>query len=122
MASGSSVSLDAQLNAEATSIPANPSAMTVVVPEVDLVFKPNNLLGFFDLPKGKEHLIPARDFMLSCPLKKAFTIKPKPDKKLLLQLWSTATVVREQNAAGKWQDMIKFQISDEIITFGISTL
>src|SRR5581483_3764554 len=122
MASGSSVSLDAQLTAEATSISANPSPMPVVVPEVDLVFKPNNLLGLFDLTKGKEYLQPARDFMLNCPLKKAFTINPKPDKRLLLQLWSTAAVVREQNAKGTWQEMIKFQINDEILTFGIATI
>ncbi|KAJ9567225.1 hypothetical protein OSB04_003191 [Centaurea solstitialis] len=61
----------------------------------------NNLVGLFDLPEGKEYLQPAKEFLLSSPLKTAFTLNPKPNKPLLLQLWSTAMVAQERSPKGK---------------------
>ncbi|KAJ9566501.1 hypothetical protein OSB04_002467 [Centaurea solstitialis] len=122
MTSASSASLDTQLNVEATSLPSESGSLPIIMQQHDMQFKANNLVGLFELPKGKEYLQPARDFMLSCPLKTAFTIDPKPNKKLLLQLWSTATVAQERSPKGIMQEVIKFQIHDEIITFGIGTL
>ncbi|KAJ9539297.1 hypothetical protein OSB04_032030 [Centaurea solstitialis] len=93
MAATSSASLDAQLSAEATTL----------------------LTASGSIP-------PAKDFLLSSPLKTAFTLNPKPNKPLLLQLWSTAMVAQERSPKGKLQEVIKFQVNDEIVTFGIGTL
>ncbi|KAJ9538437.1 LOW QUALITY PROTEIN: hypothetical protein OSB04_031170 [Centaurea solstitialis] len=122
MASASSASLDTQLNNEATTIPIVAGRLPIVLEQYKIQWNPNNHLGLFDLPKGKEYLQPAKDFLLSCPLKTAFTINPKPSKRLLLQLWSTAMIAQETNSKGELQDVIKFQLDDEIVTFGIGTL
>ncbi|KAJ9544564.1 hypothetical protein OSB04_024271 [Centaurea solstitialis] len=91
MAATASTSLDAQLSSEATTLMTATGNLPIVIPQHDLQFKPNNLIGQFDLPANKAFLKPARDFLLSCPLKTAFTLNPAPNKPLLLQLWSTAT-------------------------------
>ncbi|KAJ9541915.1 hypothetical protein OSB04_028421 [Centaurea solstitialis] len=122
MATTTSTSLDAQLSTEATTLRSSSGNLPVVVPQHDLQFKGNNLVGLFDLPEGKQYLKPAKDFMLSSPLKTAFTINPKSNKPLLLQLWSTAMVAQETSPKGVLQDVIKFQINDEIVSFGIGIL
>ncbi|KAJ9542285.1 hypothetical protein OSB04_028791 [Centaurea solstitialis] len=40
---------------------------------LSLSWQSNNFLAIIDLPPGKEHLTAARDFLLRCPLKTAFT-------------------------------------------------
>ncbi|KAJ9565800.1 hypothetical protein OSB04_001766 [Centaurea solstitialis] len=122
MAATTSTSLDAQLSSEATTLMTATGNLPIVIPQHDLQFKPNNLIGQFDLPANKAFLKPARDFLLSCPLKTAFTLNPAPNKPLLLQLWSTATTAQERNSKGKMHEVIKFQIKDDIISFGIGTL
>ncbi|KAJ9553086.1 hypothetical protein OSB04_017131 [Centaurea solstitialis] len=122
MAATASTSLDAQLSSEATTLMTATGNLPIVIPQHDLQFKPNNLIGQFDLPANKAFLKPARDFLLSCPLKTAFTLNPAPNKPLLLQLWSTATTAQERNSKGKMHEVIKFQIKDEIISFGIGSL
>ncbi|KAJ9542664.1 hypothetical protein OSB04_029170 [Centaurea solstitialis] len=122
MAATTSTSLDAQLSSEATTLLTAAGSLPVVIPQHDIQFKANNLIGQFDLPASKAYLKPARDFLLSCPLKTAFTLNPKPNKPLLLQLWSTATVAQERNSKGKMHEVIKFQIKEDIISFGIGTL
>ncbi|KAJ9552775.1 hypothetical protein OSB04_016820 [Centaurea solstitialis] len=122
MAATTSTSLDAQLSSEATTLMTATGNLPIVIPQHDLQFKPNNLIGQFDLPANKAYLKPARDFLLSCPLKTAFTLNPAPNKPLLLQLWSTATTAQERNSKGKMHEVIKFQIKDDIISFGIGTL
>ncbi|KAJ9546677.1 hypothetical protein OSB04_019220 [Centaurea solstitialis] len=122
MGATSSASLDTQLNTEATSLLSASGSLPVIMPQHDLQFKANNLVGLFDLPEGKEYLQPAKDFLLGSPLKTTFTLNPKPNKPLLLQLWSTATVAQERSPKGKLQEVIKFQINNEIVTFGIGTL
>ncbi|KAJ9546528.1 hypothetical protein OSB04_019071 [Centaurea solstitialis] len=122
MAATTSTSLDAQLSTKATTLLTASGSLPVVIPQHDLQFKANNLVGLFDLPKGKEYLQPAKDFLLSSPLKTAFTLNPKPNKPLFLQLWSTAMVAQEKSPKGKLQEVIKFQINDDIFTFGIETL
>ncbi|KAJ9540982.1 hypothetical protein OSB04_027488 [Centaurea solstitialis] len=104
MAATTSTSLDAQLSSEATTLMTATGNLPIVIPEHDLQFKPNNLIGQFDLPANKAFLKPARDFLLSCPLKTAFTINPAPNKPLLLQLWSTATTAQERNSKGKMHE------------------
>ncbi|KAJ9545329.1 hypothetical protein OSB04_025036 [Centaurea solstitialis] len=88
----------------------------------DLQFKPNNLIGRFDIPANKAYLKPARDFLLNSPLKTAFTLNTAPNKPLLLHLWSTATTAQERNSKGKMHEVIKFQIKDDIISFGIGSV
>ncbi|KAJ9544359.1 hypothetical protein OSB04_024066 [Centaurea solstitialis] len=122
MAATTSTSLDAQLSSEATTLLTAAGSLPIVIPQHDVQFKPNNLVGLFDLPQGKEYLQPVKDFMLGSPLKTAFTINPKPNKPLLLQLWSTAMVAQEKNSKGKLHEVIKFQIKEDIISFGIGTL
>ncbi|KAJ9556613.1 hypothetical protein OSB04_011227 [Centaurea solstitialis] len=122
MAATTSTSLDAQLSYEATTLLTATGSLPIVIPQHDIQFKGNNLIGLFDLPEGKEYLKPARDFLLNSPLKTAFTINPKPNKPLLLQLWSTATMAQERNSKGKMHEVIKFQIKEDIISFGIGTL
>ncbi|KAJ9544070.1 hypothetical protein OSB04_023777 [Centaurea solstitialis] len=122
MAATTSTSLDAQLSSEATTLMTATGNLPIVIPQHDLQFKGNNLIGLFDLPEGKEYLKPAKDFLLQCPLKTAFTINPKPHKPFLLQIWSTATTAQERNSKGKMHEVIKFQIQDDIISFGIGTL
>ncbi|KAJ9541278.1 hypothetical protein OSB04_027784 [Centaurea solstitialis] len=122
MAATTSTSLDAQLSSEATTLMTATGNLPIIIPQHDLQFKGNNLIGLFDLPEGKEYLKPAKDFLLQCPLKTAFTINPKPHKPFLLQLWSTATTAQERNSKGKMHEVIKFQIQDDIISFGIGTL
>ncbi|KAJ9565842.1 hypothetical protein OSB04_001808 [Centaurea solstitialis] len=101
MAATSSASLNTQLNAEATSLLSASGSLPVIMPQHDLQFKANNLVGLIDLPEGKEYLQPAKEFLLSSPLKTAFTLNPKSIKPLLLQLWSTATVAQEKSPKGK---------------------
>ncbi|KAJ9542807.1 hypothetical protein OSB04_029313 [Centaurea solstitialis] len=122
MAATTSTSLDAQLSSEATTLLTATGSLPVVIPQHDILFKANNLIGQFDIPASKAYLKPARDFLLNCPLKTAFTLNPKPNKPLLLQLWSTATVAQERNSKGKMHEVIKFQIKEDIISFGIGTL
>ncbi|KAJ9566849.1 hypothetical protein OSB04_002815 [Centaurea solstitialis] len=116
MAATTSTSLDAQLSSEATTLMTATGNLPIVIPQHDLQFKPNNLIGQFDLPANKGFLKPARDFLLSCPLKTAFTLNPAPNKQ------STATTAQERNSKGKMHEVIKFQIKDEIISFGIGSL
>ncbi|KAJ9548573.1 hypothetical protein OSB04_021116, partial [Centaurea solstitialis] len=122
MAATTSTSLDAQLSTEATTLLTASGSLLIVIPQHDVQFKANNLVGLFDLPKGKEYLQPAKDFLLGSPLKTAFTINPKPHNPLLIQLWSTAMVAHEKNSKGKMHEVIKFQIKEDIISFGIGTL
>ncbi|KAJ9557956.1 hypothetical protein OSB04_012570 [Centaurea solstitialis] len=121
MAATTSTSLDAQLSSEATPLQATES-LPIVIPQHDVQFKQNNVVGLFDIPEGKEYLIPAKDFLLRSPLKTAFTLDPKPNKPMLQQLWSTATVAQEKNAKGVLREVIKFQIKENIISFGFGTL
>ncbi|KAJ9547801.1 hypothetical protein OSB04_020344 [Centaurea solstitialis] len=122
MAATTSTSLDAQLSSEATTLLTATGSLPVVIPQHDIQFKANNLIGQFDIPASKEYLKPARDFLLNCPLKTAFTLNPRPNKPLLLQLWSTATTAQERNSKGKMHEVIKFHIKEDIISFGIGTL
>ncbi|KAJ9564858.1 hypothetical protein OSB04_000824 [Centaurea solstitialis] len=122
MAATTSTSLDAQLSSEATTLLTASGSLPVVIPQHDLQFKPNNLIGQFDIPANKDYLKPARDYLLNSPLKTAFTLNPAPNKPLLLQLWSIATTTQERNSKGKMHEVIKFQIKDDIISFGIGTL
>ncbi|KAJ9547854.1 hypothetical protein OSB04_020397 [Centaurea solstitialis] len=121
MAATTSTSLDAQLSSEATPLQATES-LPIVIPQHDVQFKQNNVVGLFDIPEGKEYLIPAKDFLLRSPLKTAFTLDPKPNKPMLQQLWSTATVAKEKNTKGVLREVIKFQIKENIISFGFGTL
>ncbi|KAJ9544821.1 hypothetical protein OSB04_024528 [Centaurea solstitialis] len=104
MAATSNASLDAQLSTEATTLLSASGSLHVVLPQHDLQFKPNNLVGLFDLPEGKEYLQPAKEFLLSSPLKTAFTLNTKPNKPLLLQLWSTTMVAQERSPKGRLQE------------------
>ncbi|KAJ9565966.1 hypothetical protein OSB04_001932 [Centaurea solstitialis] len=122
MAANTSTFLDAQLSIEAITLLTASGSLPIVIPQHDVQFKANNLVGLFDLPKGKEYLQPAKDFLLSSPLKTGFTINPKLDKPMLIQLWSTAMVAQEKNSKGKLHEVIKFQIKEDIISFGIGTL
>ncbi|KAJ9545288.1 hypothetical protein OSB04_024995 [Centaurea solstitialis] len=122
MAATTSTSLDAQLSSEATTLLTATGSLPIVIPQHDLQFKANNLIGLFDIPASKDYLKPARDFLLNSPLKTAFTLNTAPNKPLLLQLWSTATAAQERNSKGKMHEVIKFQIKDDIISFGIGTL
>ncbi|KAJ9565666.1 hypothetical protein OSB04_001632 [Centaurea solstitialis] len=122
MVATTSTSLDAQLSSEATTLLTATGSLPIVIPQHDIQFKGNNLIALFDIPAGKEYLKPARDFLLNSPLKTAFTINPKPNKPMLLQLWSTATMAQERNSKGKMHEVIKFQIKEDIISFGIGTL
>ncbi|KAJ9542728.1 hypothetical protein OSB04_029234 [Centaurea solstitialis] len=122
MAATTSTSLDAQLSSEATTLLTTTGSLPVVIPQHGIQFKGNNLIGLFDIPANKEYLKPARDFLLNCPLKTAFTINHRPNKPLLLQLWSTATTAQERNSKGKMHEVIKFQIKEDIISFGIGSL
>ncbi|KAJ9541498.1 hypothetical protein OSB04_028004 [Centaurea solstitialis] len=114
-------SLDAQLSSEATPLQSSES-LPIVIPAHDVQFKQNNVLALFDIPDNKEYLIPAKDFLLRSPLKTAFTLDPKPNKPMLQQLWSTATVTKEKNSKGVLREVIKFQIRDNLISFGFGTL
>ncbi|KAJ9565707.1 hypothetical protein OSB04_001673 [Centaurea solstitialis] len=105
MAATTSTSLDAQLSSEATTLLTAAGSLPIVIPQHDVQFKPNNLVGLFELPQGKEYLQPVKDFLLGSPLKTAFTINPKPNKPLLLQLWSTAMVAQEKNSKGKLHEI-----------------
>ncbi|KAJ9565079.1 hypothetical protein OSB04_001045 [Centaurea solstitialis] len=87
MAAATSTSLDAQLSSEATTLLTATGSLPIVIPQHDIQFKGNNLIALFDIPAGKEYMKPARDFLLNNPLKTAFTINPKPNKPLLLQLY-----------------------------------
>ncbi|KAJ9545140.1 hypothetical protein OSB04_024847 [Centaurea solstitialis] len=121
MMAATTSSLDAQLSSEATPLQSSES-LPIVIPAHDVQFKQNNVLALFDIPDNKEYLIPAKDFMLRSPLKTAFTLDPKPNKPMLQQLWSTATVTKEKNTKGVLREVIKFQIRDNLISFGFGTL
>ncbi|KAJ9560929.1 hypothetical protein OSB04_006089 [Centaurea solstitialis] len=121
MMAATTSSLDAQLSSEATPLQSSES-LPIVIPAHDVQFKQNNVLALFDIPDDKEYLIPAKDFMLRSPLKTAFTLDPKPNKPMLQQLWSTATVTKEKNTKGVLREVIKFQIRDNLISFGFGTL
>ncbi|KAJ9561000.1 hypothetical protein OSB04_006160 [Centaurea solstitialis] len=121
MAATTSTSLDAQLSSEATPLQATES-LPIVIPQHDVQFKQNNVVALFDIPEDKDYLLPAKEFMLNSPLKTAFTLDPKPNKPMLQQLWSTATVAKEKNAKGVLREVIKFQIKENIISFGFGTL
>ena len=54
----------------------------IEVSKVD--FKPNNYLGDFQLPAGREFLNEARDWLLQCPLSHALQVNPTPYNKDLL--------------------------------------
>ncbi|KAJ9558100.1 hypothetical protein OSB04_012714 [Centaurea solstitialis] len=99
MAATTSTSLDAQLSSEATPLQATES-LPIVIPQHDVQFKQNNVVGLFDIPEDKDYLLPAKEFLLNSPLKTAFTLDPKPNKPMLQQLWSTATVAKEKNTKG----------------------
>ncbi|KAJ9539102.1 hypothetical protein OSB04_031835 [Centaurea solstitialis] len=94
MAATTSTSLDAQLSSEATPLQATES-LPIIIPQHDVQFKQNNT---------------------------AFTLDPKPNKPMLQQLWSTATVAKEKNAKGVLREVIKFQIKENIISFCFGTL
>ncbi|KAJ9542546.1 hypothetical protein OSB04_029052 [Centaurea solstitialis] len=115
-------SLDAQLSSEATPLQTATKSLPIIIPQHDVQFKQNNVIGLFDIPDSKDYLLPAKNFLLSSPLKTAFTIDPKPNKPMLQQLWSTATVAKERNAKGVLREVIKFQIKENIISFGFRTL
>ncbi|KAJ9556806.1 hypothetical protein OSB04_011420 [Centaurea solstitialis] len=121
MAATTSTSLDAQLSSEATPLQATES-LPIIIPQHDVQFKQNNVVGLFDIPADKEYLLPAKEFLLNSPLKTAFTLDPKPNKPMLQQLWSTATVAKEKNTKGVLREVIKFQIKENIISFGFGTL
>ncbi|KAJ9541569.1 hypothetical protein OSB04_028075 [Centaurea solstitialis] len=97
-------------------------SLPIVIPQHDVQFKQNNVVGLFDIPEDKDYLLPAKEFLLNSPLKTAFTLDPKPNKPMLQQLWSTATVAKEKNAKGVLREVIKFQIKENIISFGFGTL
>ncbi|KAJ9566852.1 hypothetical protein OSB04_002818 [Centaurea solstitialis] len=122
MMAATTSSLDAQLSSEATPLQTATESLPIVIPQHDVQFKQNNVVGLFDIPEGKEYLLPAKNFLLSSPLKTAFTIDPKPNKPMLQQLWSTVTVAKERNAKGVLREVIKFQIKENIISFGFGTL
>ncbi|KAJ9558089.1 hypothetical protein OSB04_012703 [Centaurea solstitialis] len=121
MAATTSTSLDAQLSSEATPLQATES-LPIIIPQHDVQFKQNNVVGLFDIPADKEYLLPAKEFLLNSPLKTTFTLDPKPNKPMLQQLWSTATVAKEKNTKGVLREVIKFQIKENIISFGFGTL
>ncbi|KAJ9562397.1 hypothetical protein OSB04_007557 [Centaurea solstitialis] len=121
MAATTSTSLDAQLSSEATPLQAIES-LPIIIPQHDVQFKQNNVVGLFDIPADKEYLLPAKEFLLNSPLKTAFTLDPKPNKPMLQQLWSTTTVAKEKNTKGVLREVIKFQIKENIISFGFGTL
>ncbi|KAJ9544936.1 hypothetical protein OSB04_024643 [Centaurea solstitialis] len=122
MMAATTSSLDAQLSSEATPLQTATESLPIVIPQHIVPFKQNNVVGLFDIPEGKEYLLPAKNFLLSSPLKTAFTIDPKPNKPMLQQLWSTATVAKERNSKGVLREVIKFQIKENIISFGFGTL
>ncbi|KAJ9544417.1 hypothetical protein OSB04_024124 [Centaurea solstitialis] len=93
MAATISTSLDAQLSSEATTLLTAVGSLPIVIPQHDVQFKPNNLVGLFDLPLSKEYLQPVKDFMLG-----------------------------KKNSKGKLHEVIKFQIKEDIISSGIGTL
>ncbi|KAJ9555546.1 hypothetical protein OSB04_010160 [Centaurea solstitialis] len=121
MMAATTSSLDAQLSSEATPLSSSES-LPIVIPAHDVQFKQNNVLALFDIPEDKEYLIPAKDFLLRSPLKTAFSLDPKPNKPMLQQLWSTAMVTKEKNSRGVLREVIKFQIRDNLISFGFGTL
>ncbi|KAJ9547779.1 hypothetical protein OSB04_020322 [Centaurea solstitialis] len=109
------------VSSEATPLQATES-LPIVIPQHDVQFKQNNVIGLFDIPADKDYLLPAKEFLLNSPLKTAFTLDPKLNKPMLQQLWSTATVAKEKNAKGVLREVIKFQIKENIISFGFGTL
>ncbi|KAJ9542180.1 hypothetical protein OSB04_028686 [Centaurea solstitialis] len=77
---------------------------------LSLGWKSNNFLAIIDLPPDKEHLAAARDFLLSCPLKIAFTISFSPNRELLSAFWVTAKVVVLKNSLGKDAECIQCRL------------
>jgi len=72
----------------------------------EVEMKPNNHLPLLVIPKGKEYLLEARNFLLSGPAKTALTINTPAVKELFFNLWATTLVITGETKKGTKEEYV----------------